>query len=161
MYRLNSAAACIWRNIERHPDPTSAAKGIAENLAIDEATALTYLRTMLCQWTTLKLLSDGRPKRGERLIRRKPVPSFAQSEILSSPATICRRQYAVLGTIVSVDFAERRLEESVHPTLLHLEVAAQRAAEMAIQIRTSPAHYELWCDGHRLGTCVGTSRLAA
>jgi hypothetical protein len=153
MYLLNNTAACIWRHIERHADPALAAKEIADSLAIGEATALVYMRDMVEQWSDLNLLDDGRPRREERPIRRQAAAAVVEDGFFASPATACRRHYALLGTVVSVGFTEERLEALVHPTLRHLEVASSRLPELAIDVVTSPTGHEIRCNGHRIGSC--------
>lgn len=160
MYHLNGSASSIWHHIERHGDPTLAAKGIADSLAINHATALAYVRDMVEQWAKLKLLDDGRKKRRDRSFRRKATVATSGSGLLAKRTSTCRRHYALLGTIVSVGFTDNRLEEIVHPTLRHLEISDSRSSALAIDIVALPKQYEIQCDGRRLGACATLSGVA-
>src|SRR5262249_1214927 len=92
---------------------------------------------------------------------RTTAAGVAAEKFFVNPATVWRRHYTLLGTTVSVGFTDKRCEESVHPTLRHLEVAASRSAKVFIQVVTSPQHYEIRCNGRRLGTCVSLSGVAS
>ena len=160
MYHLNSSASCIWRHIERNADPSLAARGIADSLGIDDATALAYIRDMVEQWAKLKLLDDGRRRRRDRSARRKPIVAMSGSGLSVRAAITRRRHYALLGTIASVGFTDNRLEEAVHPTLRHLETSDSSSSELTVDVVALPKQYEIQRDGRRLGACASLSGVA-
>jgi hypothetical protein len=160
MFHLNSTAICIWRHIQQNAEPALAAKGVADSLAIDQATALAYTLEMAERWRDFNLLDDGQPKRNVRLDRRQSIAKVAGGGSSTNSAIACRRHYALLGTVVSLGFLEKRLEETVHPTLSHLEVSASRPVDLAIDIVISATRYEIWCNGCQLDNCASLSGVA-
>src|SRR5262245_61894432 len=159
MFHLNRTAACIWNHIQHGVDPTLAAREIAASLAIDEVTALVYVREIAEQWGDLKILDDGQPMRDERLSRPPSIVNTGGGR-LANFTTATRRNYVVLGTVVSMNFSEDVLEKAVHPILCHLEATASQPADLTIDVVATARGYEIHCDGGRLGSCVSLSGVA-
>jgi hypothetical protein len=157
---MNSAAACIWNQIQQGRDPTLATREIAASLAIDHATALAYTQEMIERWHDLKVLDNGQPQQEERSCRPPCIAQPPGDRPLTSLMMACRRYYMVLGTLVSLGFPEKRLEETVHPTLCHLEVSANRPVALSMDVVISPGGYEVRCNGAPLGSCVNLGGVA-
>jgi hypothetical protein len=163
LFHLNTMAVCIWCHIEDRRSLDSLIDAVAQSMNLDRRRARQFTLEMIGRWWRLGLLDGSRritpavragsPKGGapKRIVAVDSVGSQRRIEL---------RHYRLLDTWFSLDYADRKVESTVHPILAHLEQPRPAAGALSLHVVKTGEEWRVLQGPTLLGSCRSLRSLA-
>lgn len=163
LYRLNTTAAFIWCCCEEGLTSEVVAEEVASTFKIPISLARRDVLSTLAAWKALGVAagqepSDMHPVSEDEALA--PIEFPCTISFLTKQADKRERRYRLLDSYFRICFANAVAERIVHPVLAHLEVQADTACHIALDIIEDKQGYILLQDAILIDECSASEQLA-
>ena len=156
LFHLNTVAAFIWCCLEEKLDTPSIIQSLVKTFGISIDQATNDLSNIIDEWVSVGLLISGTPE-----TQKNSPPTEKNRDNLDYPFSLpdqstffSQRIYHLIDSDFLIRYANKALEDIIHPLFKHLEVAEATAQVIVLDILTQGNDYVLFADEQAVDFCT-------